>query len=324
MTRPSGVARPILTPMQRREGQARRRLAALGFNECVTYSFIDRDAAALFGGASEAVRLENPISSEMSHLRPDLLPGLLRAAARNQARGFADLALFEIGQVFPGGEPGEQVLLATALRVGATAPRDPHGSRRPVDLYDARADAEAALAAIGAPATLMVQRSAPDWFHPGRSAVLSLGPKNGLATFGELHPRILQALDVKGPAVAVTLRLEALPFPKARGTTRPPLQVSDLQPVERDFAFVLDDRVEAEAVLRAARAADKALIEAVSVFDVFAGPKAEAQMGPGKKSMAIAVRLQPTEATLTEADIEAVSARIVAGVTKATGGSLRT
>ena len=166
LARPAGVARPILTPMQRREGQARRRIAALGFNECVTYSFIDRDAAALFGGAAEAVRLENPISSEMSHLRPDLLPGLLRAAARNQARGFPDLALFEIGQVFPGGEPGEQVLLATGLRVGATAPRDPHGSRRPVDLYDARADAEAALAAIGAPATLMIQRSAPGLVPP--------------------------------------------------------------------------------------------------------------------------------------------------------------
>ena len=189
LTRPAGVAKPILTPMQRREGQARRRIAALGYNEAVTYSFIDRAAAALFGGGGEAVRLENPISSEMSHLRPDLLPGLLAAAARNQARGFADLALFEIGQVFPGGEPGEQALVAAGLRVGATAPRNPHGTRRPVDLWDARADAEAALAAIGAPAALMIQRTAPDWFHPGRSGVLSLGPKTVLAAFGELHPR---------------------------------------------------------------------------------------------------------------------------------------
>jgi phenylalanyl-tRNA synthetase beta chain len=323
MGRPAGVARPILTPMQRREGQARRRIAALGYNECVTYSFIDRAAAELFGGGDETVRLENPISSEMSHLRPDLLPGLLRAAARNQARGFADLALFEIGQAFPGGEPGEQALLAAGLRTGASAARNPHGTRRGVDLWDARADAEAALAAIGAPSGLMIQRTAPDWFHPGRSAVLSLGPKTVLAAFGELHPRVLNALDVKGPAVAFTLRLEALPFPKARATARPPLRVSDLQPVERDFAFVLDARVEAEAVLKAARAADKALIEAVTVFDVFEGPKAEAQMGPGRKSMAIAVRLQPTAATLTEAEIEAVSARVVAGVEKATGGTLR-
>ena len=309
--------------MQRREGQARRRLAALGFNECVTYSFIDQAAAALFGGGSDAVRLENPISADMSHLRPDLLPGLLRAAARNQARGFADLALFEIGPVFPGGEPGDQALQATAVRIGATGPRDPHGSRRPVDLHDARADAEAALAAIGAPATLMTLRTAPAWFHPGRSAVLSLGPKTPLAAFGELHPRILRALDLRGPAVAFTLHLEALPFPKARAATRPPLAVSDLQPVERDFAFVLDARTEAETVLRAARAADKALIADVSVFDVFAGPKAEAQMGAGRKSLAIAVRLQPTAATLTEAEIEAVSRKVVASVEKATGGTLR-
>ena len=324
LSRPAGVAPPILTPMQRREGQARRRIAALGFNEAITYSFIDRAAAELFGGGDATTRLENPISSEMSHLRPDLLPGLLRAAARNQARGFADLALFEIGHVFPGGEPGEQALLATGLRTGATTPRSSHATRRPVDLWDARADAEAALAALGAPPTLMLRRAAPAWFHPGRSGVLSLGPKLELAAFGELHPRILQVLDVRGPAVAFTLRLEALPFPKAKSATRPPLEVSDLPAVERDFAFVLDDRVEVDAVLKAARAADKALIEAVSVFDVFAGPQAEAQMGPGKKSLAIAVRLQPKAATLTEAEIEAVSARVVAGVETATGGRLRT
>ena len=323
LTRPPGVARPILTPMQRREGQVRRRIAALGYNECVTYSFIDRAAAELFGGAGEAVRLDNPISSEMSHMRPDLLPGLLRAAARNQARGFHDLALFEVGQAFPGGEPGEQALLAAGVRTGASAARDPYGTRRPVDLHDARADAEAALAAAGAPASLTIRRTAPGWFHPGRSGVLSLGPKTVLAAFGELHPRVLAALDVRGPAVAFSVTLEAVPFPKARGATRPPLVASDLQPVERDFAFVLDARVEAEAVLRAARAADKALIDQVSVFDVFAGAKAEAQMGAGKKSMAIAVRLQPTGRTLTEAEIEAVSAKVVASVVKATGGSLR-
>ncbi len=323
MTRSPGVARPVQTPMQRREGQARRRIAAAGYNECVTYSFVDAQAAQLFGGGGEALRLANPISADLSHLRPDLLAGLLRAAARNQARGLMDLALFEVGHVFPGGEPGEQRLQAGALRTGHTAPRSALGARRPVDIHDARTDAEAALAAMGAPSGLMVQRTAPGWFHPGRSAVLSLGPKTPLAAFGELHPRVLAALGVRGPAVAFTLHPEALPFPKARSTTRPALAVSDLQAVERDFAFVLDARVEAETVLKAARAADKALIADVSVFDVFAGPAAEAQMGPGRKSMAIAVRLQPTAATLTEAEIEAISGRIVAGVAKATGGSLR-
>ncbi|MFQ8429798.1 phenylalanine--tRNA ligase subunit beta [Amaricoccus sp. W119] len=323
LPRPSGVARPVLTPAQVREGRVRRRIAALGYNECVTYSFIDREAAELFGGGTEAVRLENPISSEMSHLRPDLIPGLLRAASRNQARGFADLALFEVGAVFSGGEPEEQSAMAAGIRVGQTAPRDTLGSRRPVDLHDARADAEAALAALGLTATPMIQRIAPGWFHPGRSAALTLGPKTVLAVFGELHPRVSRALDVKGPAVAFAVNLAAVPMPRSRATTRPALAISDLQAVERDFAFVLDERVEAETVLRAARAADKALVAEVSVFDIFSGPQAEAQMGPGKKSIAISVRLEPTRATLTEAEIAAISAKVIAGVTKATGGTLR-
>jgi phenylalanyl-tRNA synthetase beta chain len=322
LPRAPGVARPVLTPHQRRAAAARRQIAGLGYNECVTYSFIDVEAALLFGGGSEAARLENPISSEMSHLRPDLLPGLLRAAARNQARGHFDLALFEIGSAFPGGEPGEQVAMVAGLRVGHTGPRDAHGARRQVDAHDARADAEAALAALGAPRAMPPLREAPPWFHPGRSAVWRLG-KAPLAVFGELHPRVLRALEVRGPAVAFALWLGHVPQARRRGTARHALVVSDLPAVERDFAFVLDAGVEADAVLRAARGADKGLIEAVSIFDVFEGPRAEAQMGPGKKSLAIAVRLQPTEATLTETEIATVSARVVAAVGKATGGTLR-
>ena len=317
-----GVPKPILTPTQIREKTARRTLAALGYNECVTYSFIDGAAAALFGGGAEATRLENPISSEMTHMRPDLLPGLLQAAARNQARGFMDLALFEVGQAFSGGEPGEQALHATALLVGASAARDPHGSRRPVDVYDAKADAEAVLAAIGAPQKVQIGRKAAGWFHPGRSGTMSLGP-NVLASFGEVHPKVLKAMDVKGPAMALTIHLAAVPFPKVKTATRAALDISDLQAVERDFAFVVDEHVEALTLLNAAQGADKALIERVAVFDQFAGEKAEAQMGPGKKSLAITVRLQPRDKTLTEAEIEAVSAKIVEKVGKATGGTLR-
>ncbi|HQU68456.1 MAG TPA: phenylalanine--tRNA ligase subunit beta [Albidovulum sp.] len=317
-----GVPKPVLTPIQVREKAARRMLAALGYNECVTYSFIDATSAQLFGGGAEATRLENPISSEMTHMRPDLLPGLLQAAARNQARGFMDLALFEVGPVFSGGEPGEQALQATALLVGATAPRDPFGSRRPADLYDAKADAEAVLAAIGAPAKVQITRKAAGWWHPGRSGVMGLGP-NVISTFGEVHPRVLKAMDVKGPAVALTIRIEAVPFPKAKATTRAALGRSDLQPVERDFAFVVDKGVEALTLVNAAQGADKALIDSVAVFDQFAGDKAEAQMGPGKKSLAITVRLQPRDKTLTDEEIEAVAAKIVEKVTKATGGTLR-
>jgi len=317
-----GVPRPILTPAQTKERAARRTLAALGYNECVTYSFIDHEAATLFGGGADAVRVDNPISSEMTHLRPDLLPGLLRAAARNQARGFADLALCEIGPAFHGGEPGEQHLQAAGLLVGHIAPRDPFGSRRPVDVFDAKADAEAVLAALGAPARVQITRKVAGWWHPGRSGVIGLGP-NVLATFGEVHPRVLAAMGVKGPAVAFTILPANVPLPKAKTATRPALAISDLQAVERDFAFVVDKGVEALVAVNAAQGADKALIESVRVFDQFTGEKAEAQMGAGKKSIALTVRLQPTDKTLTDKDIEAVSAKIVEKVTKATGGTLR-
>ncbi len=324
LARAPGVARPILTPTQRRERAVRRRIASAGYDECVTYSFIDAEAAALFGGGGEATRLENPISSEMSHMRPALLPGLLRAAARNQARGFNDLALFEVGQAFHGGEPEEQALMISGIRTGHAGPRDPHGARRPVDVFDVKADVEAALEAASAPARVSVGRDGPGWWHPGRHGVVRLGPKTVLAEFGEIHPRALAALDVKGPAVGFTVHLEAVPFPRSRSTTRPALAATDLQHVERDFAFVVESRVEAEALVRGARAAKSPLIADVAVFDVFSGPKAEAQMGEGRKSIAISVRLEPRDATLTEAEIEDVSAKIVAGVASATGGVLRT
>jgi len=318
----AGVPGTILTPMQVRERAARRMLAALGYNECVTYSFIDRASATLFGGGEEATRIENPISSEMTHMRPDLLPGLLAAAARNQARGFADLALFEVGPAFHGGEPGEQHLQAAGLLIGASAPRDTFASRRPVDIYDAKADAEAVLSTIGAPAKVQITRKGPGWGHPGRSGAMALGPKV-LCAFGEVHPKVLRAMDVKGPAVAFTLFLEAAPFPKAKTPTRPALVLSGLQAVDRDFAFVVDAGVEALTLVNAAAGADKALIESVRVFDQFIGDKAEAQMGAGKKSLAITVRLQPQLRTLTEEEIAAVSAKIIEKVAKATGGSLR-
>jgi phenylalanyl-tRNA synthetase beta chain len=319
----AGVPEPVLTPMQRRESTTRRTIAALGYNECVTYSFVDQAAAALFGGGTEATRLENPISSEMSHMRPALLPGLLQAAARNQARGFMDLALFEVGAAFHGGEPDEQTQVASGILVGHSGPRDVHGARRPVDLFDVKADIEAVLAAIGAPAKVQIRREAPEWWHPGRSGYICLGPKNVLGVFGELHPKVLAALDVKGPVVGFSVNLGAIPFPKAKGASRGALDLADLQAVERDFAFVLDAGVEALTLVNAAAGADKALIEEVRVFDEFHGEKAEAQMGAGKKSIAITVRLQPRQKTLTEQEIEAVSGKVIEKVAKATGGTLR-
>ncbi len=314
-----GVPKPILTRLQTREAIARRTAAALGMNECVTYSFIDEASAALFGGADEARKVANPISSEMTHMRPSLLPGLLQAASRNQARGFADLALFEVGAVFHGGEPEEHELLLTGIRVGATGPKDPHGARRSVDPYDARADAEAVLAALGAPSRVQFPRGAKSWWHPGRSSRITLGPKIVLAAFGELHPRVLRDMDVKGPAVGFSIHLAAIPEPRSASASRPALKISDLQAVERDFAFVLDADVEAQGVVNAALGADKALIEEVRVFDEFIG----GALGEGKKSLAITVRLQPTDKTLTDDEIEAVGRAVVEKVGKATGGMLR-
>ena len=319
----TGVPKAILTPMQVREGTARRTTAALGYNECVTYSFIDKASANLFDGGSDATMLANPISSEMSHMRPALLPGLLQAAARNQARGFMDLSLFEVGPAFHGGEPEEQHVQISGLWIGHTKPRDPHGARRAVDVYDAKADAEAVLASIGAPTKAQVLRGVQNWWHPGRSGKICLGPKKVMAVFGEIHPKVLREMDVKGPAVGFTVFLEEPPFPRSKTATRPALAMNDLQAVERDFAFVVDANVEALTLVNAAAGADKALIESVSVFDEFKGDQAEAQMGEGKKSLAISVRLQPVEQTLTEKDIETVGARIVEKVGKATGGVLR-
>ena len=319
LPRMAGVARPVLTPLQLRQQAAKRTVAALGYNECVTYSFIDRDAAALFGGGDDATMLQNPISADMSHMRPGLLPGLLRAAVRNQARGFADIGLFEVGHAFHGGEPGEQHVQVAGILIGRTGPKDVHGEARAVDIYDAKADAEAVLSAIGAPEKVQIMRGADAWWHPGRHGKICLGPKKVLGVFGELHPKVLREMDIKGPAVAFVLYPEDVPLPKKKSTARPALQATDLQAVDRDFAFVVDADVEALTLVNAASGADKALITNVRVFDEFI----DGSLGEGKKSLAITVRLQPTVATLKDADIEAVAAKIVEKVTKATGGVLR-
>jgi phenylalanyl-tRNA synthetase beta chain len=319
LKRIAGVPKPVLTPIQKRVQTAKRTAAALGYHECVTYSFIDAQAAALFGGGDDATRLENPISNDMSHMRPGLLPGLLRAVARNQARGAQDFGLFEAGHAFQGGEPGEQHLQVAGVLAGRTGPKDIRGESRGVDIYDAKADAEAILAAIGAPAKVQILRGAEGWWHPGRHGRICLGPKKVLGVFGEIHPKILRDMDVKGPVVAYTLYPSEIPLPKNKTTARTALQATDLQAVERDFAFVVETDVEALTLVNAAAGADKALITDVRVFDEFIG----GALGADKKSLAITVRLQPSEATLTDAQIEGVAAKIVEKVTKATGGVLR-
>jgi len=325
MPREAGVARPVLTEKQRRSRRARRVLAARGLVEAVTWSFIPREQACHFGGGQEELELDNPISTEMSTMRPSLMPGLLTAARANRNRGFADAALFELGQAYRGDRPEDQYLAAAGVRAGTArlmgSGRYWTGSAGDVDVFEVKADALAVLAGLGFDATrAQVTRDAPGWYHPGRSGTLRLGPKVVLAHFGEIHPATLATLDVAAPVVGFEVFLDALPPEKRKARARAPLAASDLLPVRRDFAFELDAGVPAGDVVRAAQSAEKGLIAGVDVFDLFDGGRLAAE---GKKSIAIEVTLQPGEETMTDEQIEAVSARIIAAVEKATGGTIR-
>jgi phenylalanyl-tRNA synthetase beta chain len=299
-------------------------LAARGLTEAITWSFIDGATAKAFGGGGEALELLNPISSEMTSMRPSLLPGLLAAVQRNRNRSFADVALFEVGQGYRGDEPADQFTAATGVRAGAAAlagaGRHWSGAAPEAGAFDAKADAVALLSELGFDASkAQVMRDAPAWFHPGRSGTLRLGPKTVLAHFGELHPEALARFDLTGPVAAFEVFLDALPPSRRKDARRPALQAADLLPVRRDFAFVLDTKVAAGDVVRAALGADKKLIAAVNVFDLFEG----SSLGEGKKSLALEVTLQPTEKTLTDEEIDAVAAKVIAAVGKATGGEIR-
>jgi phenylalanyl-tRNA synthetase beta chain len=317
--------KPVLTPIQFRTRKARRALAARNLVEAVTWSFISKTQAELFGGGKPELALANPIAADLSDMRPSLIPGLVAAAQRNADRGFPDTALFEVGQVFRGDQPSDQFTAAAGVRraLGGPSGIGRHWSKRDgeVDAFDAKADALAVLAAAGAPASaLQVAPGGPAWFHPWRSGTIQIGPQNVLGYFGEVHPSALEALDAEGPLVAFEVILERIPEPRVRGTrAKPPLELSPFQPVERDFAFVVERSVKAADIVRAAQSADRKLVTAVSVFDVYEGEGIE----PGKKSVAIAVTIQPRDKTMTDAEIEALAAKIVAEVSKRTGGVLR-
>ena len=321
LPRASYLPRPALNEEQRRRGVARRALAGRGLVEAVTFSFLPAAQAALFGGGQDSLRLVNPISADLDSMRPSLLPNLIAAWARNAARGVADAALFEVGPQYAGAAPEDQSHTAAGIRAGAVAERSWAAPPRPVDAFDAKADALGLLALLEIPAErLQTFPAAPAWYHPGRSGVLGFGPKATLAAFGEIDPRVLKALDVKGPVVGFEVFLDAIPGPKeGRGSARSLLKLSPFQPLSRDFAFVADAGVAAESLVRAALAADKKLIVEAFVFDVFSGTGLPA----GKKSVAIGVVLQPTERTLTDAEIAEVEGRIVAAVGRATGATLR-
>ena len=319
LPRLSVVAAPAVTAAGKRPHTLRRLLAGRGMMEAVTFSFLDQATAERFDGGDAALRLVNPISTDLDTMRPSIMPNLLAAVARNAARGEADAAMFEIGPVFPGDAAEDQRIHATGLRHGITAPREWNGTSRNVDWADAKADAMAVLAALGVnTASLQTVAEAPAWYHPGQSGALCQGRKV-LAVFGAVHPATLDAFDLRGPAAGFEVVLEDVALPKAKGPARPLAELPPFQPVQRDFAFIIDEDVTAEALLRAIRGAGKPLLADASVFDVYAGKGID----PGRKSLAVAVTLQPVKATLKEEEIEAISAAIIAAVEKHCGGTLR-
>ena len=309
----------VLSPVQKRAATARRALAAMGYAEAVTWSFMPRGLAQRFGGGDERLVLDNPIAAELDCMRPSVLPNLLQAVARNAARGFPDAALFEAGPIYLGAQAEDQRTVVAAV-LSAEGPRRWDGANTD-RLFDLKGDLVALLEELGAPVSALqwVQGKSRPWWHPGRSVRLQLGPKALVAEFGELHPAVLQELDAQGPLFAFELVLDALPEPKRKATkTRPALELSPLMPVRRDFAFVADKAVAAGDLVRAAASADKALIAETRVFDRYEGPG----VPEGKVSLAVEVTLQPREKTLTDAEIEAVAARIVAAAEKL-GAKLR-
>ncbi len=317
--------KPVLTSLQVRTRKAKRALAARGLVEAVTWSFVSKQQAELFGGGQPELALANPIAADLSDMRPSLIPSLAAAAQKNADRGYPDVALFEVGQIFHGDQPEQQFIAATGVRRALAKAngigRHWSSATASVDAFDAKADALAVLAAAGVPAqSVQVVPGGPAWFHPGRSGTLQMGPQTVLGHFGELHPQALEALDAEGPLVAFEVILERVPEPKAKATrAKPVLELSPFQPVERDFAFIVDQAVKAGDIARAAQGADRKLITGVNVFDVYEGKGID----PGKKSVAIAVTIQPREKTMTDEEIDALAGKIVAEVGKKTGGTLR-
>lgn len=319
LTLPECSVKLALNTNQKRSAKLRRVLAARGMNEVISWSFMDKQKAAIFGEIKAGLVLRNPISSEMDYMRPSILPNLLDSLARNAARGFSDLAMFEAGPIFNEAAAGGQSLVVCGILSGKHTGRNVHGGMRDVDVFDAKTELFAALEEIGAPvATAKIEREAAGYYHPGKSGVLKLG-KAVIGVFGELHPSILKKFDIKVPVVAFEILLENIPEPKAKkSTAKSKLEKSDYQSSTRDFAFIIDEKVAASEILKAALGADKALIVDADLFDVYVGKNIDA----GKKSIAISIKIQPQDRTLTDAELDGISKKVIEAIEKL-GGELR-
>lgn len=312
--------KPVLTPLQNNIVMVKHELAARGMFETVTFSFTDSNIAQYFRRGQEPILLQNPIINELDEMRPSLLPNLLIGAKNNIARGYADLAIFEVAPEFYGRNPGEQKAVASGIRVGKTSKKDWTGSMRAYDVFDAKADALAAIAAAKGPIEApQITTDAPAYYHPGRSGVIRLG-KNVLAYFGELHPAVLKALDIKSNVVAFEVFLDNIPLPRdAKSKAKKKLELSQLQAVDKDLAFVVARNVSSISIVAAAKNADRNNITDVRVFDVYEGDN----LPEDKKSVAISVTFQPKEKTYTDAELEALMNKVILEVGKKTGATLR-
>ena len=314
------IPRPSLNPSQIIEGKAKRTLANRDMAEAVTYSFLSSQHAILFGGDKDELKLMNPISSDLDEMRPSIIPNLISSALKNSNMGNPDVAIFEVGPQYTGASAEGQQVVAAGIRTGQTAERHWSNVSRSVDVFDVKGDVVALLEVLGAPvANLQTSVDAPHWYHPGKSGVLRLGP-NALAYFGEIHPTVLRTMSVDYPIMAFEVFLNNLHSPRSKGPNRALLKLEPLQPVKRDFAFILDKEIPAERLLRAVRGADKNLIRDVILFDSYEGKG----VPENKKSLAIAVTLQPTGSSLTEEELEVLSNKIVGQVGKQVAGQLRT
>ena len=313
------IPSPSLNSSQIIEGKAKRTLANRSMAEAVTYSFLSSQHALLFGGGKDELKLVNPISSDLDEMRPSIIPNLISSALKNSNMGNSDIAIFEVGPQYADASSEGQQVVAAGIRTGQTTARHWSNVSRSVDVFDVKGDVVALLEVLGVPvANLQTTVDAPNWYHPGRSGVLRLGP-NALAYFGEIHPTVLRAMSVDYPIMAFEVFLNNLHSPRSKGPNRALLKLEPLQPVKRDFAFILDKEIPAEKLLRAVRGADKKLIREVILFDSYEGKG----IPENKKSLAIAVTLQPTGSSLTEDELEALSNKIVSQVEKQLSGQLR-
>ncbi|MBV1901837.1 MAG: phenylalanine--tRNA ligase subunit beta, partial [Kordiimonadaceae bacterium] len=309
-----------LSPRQKRARAVKRRLASAGMHEAITWSFMNHTHAELFGGGGADLIVGNPISSELDCMRPSILPNLMAAAQRNKDRGVGGIALFEVGPCYENDTAKGQGLVAAGIRAGAMTERHWASATETVSVYDAKRDALAALDAAGAPTgNLQVFEEAPDYYHPGRSGTLRLGPKNILASFGELHPKTLKALDIDGPIVGFEVFLDKIPGKRSKSSAKAALKTSNLQSVERDFAFLIDAEKSVASLLKAVQGADKNFITDISVFDVYSGKG----VPEGQQSIAVSITLEPKEETFSDKDIETISDKIIASAEKAVGAILR-